>query len=294
MTKSLQPGRAARLLAYLTALLMALLLAAGSLVLLTGRVLSDRDLHAGVATDSRVQALQRERIDGKIDSLAAVYGFSAPAVRAAVSDEALRSFNLEVVDWWMGLWRDDAQAYAPTWSTTELVKLIRSDEGFLATVPSDMRTTVARDEIAYGIGSTLERVVLPVRTSLTEIGLPMVYDRVDVARLAGLMPMAGWLCLGGAALLLALTAALLHRRASMAVTLGGAAIIAAALTLLTLGAGVALLDLPGLAGEVSVVLGLQLSLLLSRVGLRLGVICALMILAGAALTWLGSQRRRNA
>lgn len=292
MTAKTRPARVTRAVALLLALLMTTLLTAAHALLQADALLHDRALHASVATDERVTALQRERIDARIDELAAVYGFAPKTLRDVITTDALHAYNLEVVDWWTGLLGDDAEPEAPTWPTAELTKAVRSDEGFQATVPSDMRTTVARDDIAYGIASTVERIVLPVRTSLTNVGLPMVYERVDVARLAALLPLAGWLLLGAAAVLLPVMLLLLHRRPTLALEYTGAALIAAALVTALLMAVVALADVPGQAGAVSAVLGLQLQLLGEKLAWRLIGMLAAAVVAGALLM-LPARLRRN-
>ena len=296
------PGKAAHILAWVLTILLMLTLTALCLTWQVNRVLTSTDLHESVALDSRVQQAQMERIETSVQELAQRYSFNPETVMNLVTEESIAQYNREVIAWWMGLLGEEPTIDAPTWSTREVEQAVREDELFLENTPSDMRRTTARDKVAYQVGQTVKKTVLPVRADILSILMPKVLEKLDLpvyVHYASLLPL---LCGVAAALLALVILLLMLKRVSKAALYIGTALGASGLCALALCGAVALLGVSGMVGEISTLLAMQMNLLGAKVFLQVGIYAAAALGLGLALIGLHQadirsllrRRRRSA
>ena len=121
-----------------------------------------------------------------------------------------------------------------------------------------MRRTVARDSVAYPVGKTLQKTVIPIRVSVIALAMPKIMERADIPALMGYLSLARAGLLGASIALLAL---ILLTQGKRRFLFGGAGLLAADVLLIALTALIALAKLPRVMAELSDILALQLGLL---------------------------------
>ncbi len=293
MSKIRLPGRAARLVSGVLAFLLMLTLTSTCLAWQVNRVATDSDLHGEIATDSRITAMQMERVRQRVAELAGEYHFREETAMQFITEESLAEYSHKVIAWWMGLLGENPETEAPQWDTGELEQAIREDALFQEHTPANMRRTTARDLIAYEIGMEINRAVLPVRSDILSIAMPKVLEKVAVPVYMRYLAMVPMLCAGASAVLALLILLATLRRASKAARYIGIALAAAALCIVTVGVVVYLLDITGMIGEISTLLASQVSLLTKRVALQSGLFAAGCLAAGLALIALHQKDMRR-
>ena len=286
-TRIAWPARAASvLLALLTALALMICCAA----LLAHSLLTSVSLHESVALDARVTDAQMARITARTEELATQYGFAPESVLSVVTKDSVTAYSREVIAWWMGLLGDEPVLEAPAYPTADVEAAVRADELFQASVPAVQQRTIARDSVAYELGRTVSRAVLPLRTELITLAMPRLLEKVSPPVWMGRLAKLPLVC-GGAALgLMLMILLLLRARPDKAALYTGTALAGAALAVLGLTALLPLLNLGGMAAELSDMLALQLRVLYGRLALR-ALLTALPLLAcGYALLFLHQRR----
>lgn len=283
MKKNRLPGKLAHGLAILTTFLLTVVLSAGCIAWQAREVATDEGLHTSIALNERVQAAQMERIEGAVHGLAEQYHFSPDTVMDLVTPDAIAQYNREVIAWWMQLLSDDPVTDVPEWDASEVEAAVREDALFQENTPSTQRRSVARDGVAYEVGRAVTKAVLPVRTTLLSLALPMALERVDVPRYMRLLTLAPRVCALAAVALCVILVVLMRRRISKALMYLGSALAATALILAGCVAAVWSLGLTAMAGEVSSLLAMQLDLLGGHILLQAAVAMAVCLTAGCLL-----------
>jgi len=283
MKKNRLPGKLAHGLAILATFLLTVVLSVGCITWQVREVAADEDLHTSIALNDRVQAAQMERIEGAVHDLAEQYHFSPDTVMGIVTPEAVAQYNRDVIAWWMQLLTDDPVTDAPEWDASEVEAAVREDALFQENTPSTQRRTIARDGVAYEVGRAVTKAVLPVRTTLLSLALPMALERVDVPHYMQLVNIAPRVCVLAAVALCVILVVLMRRRASKALMYLGSALAATALILAGCVLAVWSLGLTAMAGEVSSLLAMQLDLLIGHILLQAAVVTAVCLAAGCVL-----------
>ena len=280
------------LLGYGLTLLLTASLVLACVLTLAEALLTDRALHERVALDDRVIDIQVARIDGEIRALAETHRFAPETVLELISQDYVRDYGREAVAWWMGLLTGESPAEAPFPDTSAIEEAVKADELFRENTEDFMRRAVARDEIAYPMGKTLQQTVLPIRVSLVSLAMPELTEQVDVAALLGLLGrVRSWLCMAAVAFLALLMLTQGERRCLY----GSAGLLAADVLLIAMTACAALAKLPQAMVEMSAILSLQLSVLLEALlPVVLAVEIALLLLGAGMLILYGVKARRAA
>lgn len=294
MTTNKRPGRLAHSFAIILTLLLVLTLAASCLTWQFHHVLTSADLHASIALHPSVLDAQMARIESVIHTLAEQYHFAPDTVTSIVNRDAVAEYNRDVIDWWMALPSDNPVLSAPVWDASSVETAVREDPFFQENTPAARRRSIARDNIAYEIGQAVTRAVLPVRTQLLSLALPIVLQRIDLPHYVRLLSLAPQLCAVVSVALLVLIALLMMRRIAKALMYWGSALAASALTLLAFGVVLWRLDLISVVAEVSPLLAMQLDLLCGHMALQLGVIALVLLAAGLALIGVHQHQMNRA
>lgn len=292
--KKLLPGRLAHTFAILLTFLMTLTVFAAPLAWQGVRLLTDEALHESVALDSAVNDAQMVRITNMVEDLAAEQSFDPATVLALVTPEAVRTYNVEVVHWWMGLLQPDPVLTAPEWDADAIQDAVREDPLFQEAVSSTLRRATARDKVAYPIAEGIQSTVLPIRDQLVTLAMPKVLEkvseRVDLYSLLDLAGKAPLLLTCVSAVLAMLVLALMHRRVCKGGMYIGSALSAAGLlTLITLGV-IALINPCAMIAQASSLLALQAGLLLKKLALPLVIIAAAELAVGLVLIAVHQRR----
>lgn len=272
------PGRAAHAFAWLLTMALTLCLTLTCLTWQANRLLTDTGLHEDVALDEQVAQAQMARIEKKVNELAQTYSFQPETVMALVDCEALTQYSREVIAWWMGLMQENPSIEVPGFDTGAIETAVREDPLFQESTAANLRRTIARDEVAYQVGLTVKRTVLPVRADILSAVMPKLMEKINLPALAHLVALAPLLC-GIAATVAALALLLLmHKRLSKAGLYIGAGLAAAGICSAGLLGLAGLLNIGGMVAEINSLLALQLDLLMGQVMLQVGL-CALVALA---------------
>ena len=288
--KKLLPGKLAHTLAILLTLLMTLTVFAAPLAWQAVRLLTDEKLHESVALDSDVTDAQMVRITNMVEDLAQEQSFDPATVLALVTPDAVRAYNVEVIQWWMGLMQPDPELSAPEWDAAALQEAVRADSLFQEAVSPTLRRATARDKVAYPIAEAIQSTVLPIRNQLLTLAMPKVLEKVDAPRLlslAGKLPLA---LAGASAVLALLVLALMHRRLCKGGMYIGSALSAAGLLTLAAMGLVMLLNPCDMIARASSLLAMQAGLLLKKLALPLLILAVAELVAGLAL--IGVHQRR--
>ncbi len=285
------PGFFAHALSALLALLLTVSLLLTALTLTMTRVLTDQGLHEGIATDALVTNAQMDAITAKVTALAEAQSFQPETVTALIAPEELRAYNRDVTRWWMDLLTfPEADTAAPVWDTQAIQEAVLEDPLFQEAHTPATRRTIARDQVAFAVGREIQSAVLPLRTQLIALAADAVRDRLDVsAHLDVFTQLPLWL--GGVSAVLALMILLLtHRRLCKGGLYIGSALAAAGLILLLVLVLTAAADVPGMLGELSALLALQVNLLLQALAIPTAGMAAAGLLLGFGL--IGQHQRR--
>ena len=293
MTKIRLPGKFARFVAGVLAFMLMLTLTLTCLTWQVNRVATDRAMHESIATDSRITAMQMERIHQRVEELAGEYHFQAETAMQFITADTLAAHSREAIAWWMGLMGEEPETEAPQWDTGELEQAIREDTLFQENTPANMRRTTARDLIAYEIGLAVDKAVLPVRADILSLVMPKVLETVEVPAYMRYLAMAPMFCAGASAALALLILLVTLRRASKAARYIGVAMVAAALCIVTVGVAAYLLGVAGMVAEISALLAAQVSLLTKQVALQSGLFAAGCLAVGLLLIHLHQKDMRR-
>ena len=281
-----------RMISALLALLAALALVVCCAAMLANSLLASTSLYESVALDARVTDAQMARITARAEELAAKYGFAPQSVLSVVTQDSVTAYSREVIAWWMGLLGDEPVLEAPAYPTADIEAAVRADELFQASIPAVQQRTVARDSVAYEMGRAVSRAVLPLRTELIALVMPRLQERISLPvwmnRLAKLPLVSAGTALG----LMLMIWLFLRTRPDKAALYAGTALAGAALTVLGLTALLPLLNLGGMAAELSDMLALQCGVLYKGLALRALLAALPLLVCGYALIFLHQRSRK--
>lgn len=282
----------ARAVSALLALLTALALVVCCAAMLAHSLLTSTSLHESVALDARVTDAQMERITARAEELATKYGFAPQSVLSVVTQDSVTAYSREVIAWWMGLLGDEPVLEAPAYPTADIEAAVRADELFQASIPAVQQRTVARDSVAYEMGRAVSRAVLPLRTELIALVMPRLQERINLPVWMNRLAKLPLVCAGAALGLMLMILLLLRARPDKAALYAGTALAGAALTVLGLTALLPLLNLGGMAAELSDMLALQCGVLYKGLALRALLAALPLLVCGYALIFLHQRRRK--
>ena len=293
MSKMRRTAWPVRVISALLSVLLALALAVGCAGYMMVSVLTHASLHEQVALDSRVTDMQMARITSQVEELAAQYGFAPESVLDVVTRDSVAAYSREVIAWWMGLLGENPRLEAPGYPTDDVEAAVRADELFRASVPAFRQRTVARDSVAYEVGSTVKCSVLPLRTELMTLAMPTLMEKVDLPLWVGRLEKLPLLCAAAALGLAVLVLLLMHARPDKAALYVGTAVAGAALTVLGITALVPLLDLADMAAEMSDILALQLKVLWGLLARQAALMALPALLCGYGLILIHQRHGRK-
>ena len=225
--KRKQPFLAERGCAWIAAVLLTVFLVVTSVSAITVRAMTSSGLHLSIATDSGKVDRQISHIYENIDRMAEEYGFSAEAVKAAVTREELTEKNREAAAWWTRLMTEGEMGSFPRWDSGSIEDIIYPSM-------SDGSRRENAKMIVSDLTGMIERTVFPIRESLLKIGMKFASSEADLAGMlqsVRKIPLFGLiLCVLTAGLIALLTG----RRFFCSLKYYGAASAAAGLVLLVL------------------------------------------------------------
>lgn len=294
--KKRTPGIWTHVLLTVLALLLVACVTLTGLCWQAARLTWDRQLYLSLTRDS--MPMQLERVYGAIDEVAQTYHFSAETARAVVGEAELQTYWTQVVDWFLNLLSDSPDYQLPVWEDDALVEAVRLDAEFQQYVEAVDRRNVARDAVAGRVGDMIERTMMPLRMPVIAKGFQMVAQRIPVERLVTLLRWAPLAMLGASVVLCLLMLLLCVKCPARASAFIGSGLLGGAgLTALVMLA-VHLLDVAGGCAVVSEPLAVLASALGNRLGVQLGIACAVLALVGAALLavhqrWLSRPAARE-
>ena len=281
-----------RMISALLALLAALALVVCCAAMLANSLLASTSLYESVALDARVTDAQMARITARAEELAAQYDFAPQSVLSVVTQDSVTAYGREVIDWGMGLLGDEPVLEPPAYPAADIEAAVRADELFQASIPAVQQRTVARDSVAYEMGRAVSRAVLPLRTELIALVMPRLQERISLPvwmnRLAKLPLVSAGTALG----LMLMIWLFLRTRPDKAALYAGTALAGAALTVLGLTALLPLLNLGGMAAELSDMLALQCGVLYEGLALRALLAALPLLVCGYALIFLHQRSRK--
>lgn len=275
------PALWAKIISWILSLVMVISMLGGMGLMAMQSLLTDAALHERVALNEEVIDAQMLKINSRVEELAQQHHFKPETVMDIVSREAVAQYGREVVDWWMGMFRAEPDTMIPEFEVADIQAAVRADELFKEHTAESLRLRIARDEVAYEVGMAVKDAVLPIRTSLVELAVPVVLSRVDMARVMELLDMAKKVLLG-LWVALAVLMLLICRGPAGAVYAGGA-VAAAGLLMIPGVLGMMLLELPRMIQPLSEMLSAQVRLLGNEMARDLLMKSGVMILAGQVL-----------
>ena len=277
-------------IAWAAAFLLTLFLAFCLLTALLVQAMTSAGLHAGTATDDRILDEQVRSIYSYIDLLAEEYGFSVDSVKAAVSREDLKTFNLDAAAWWTRVLTEGDSGTVPRWYSAETEKAViaamRSGEG-----QEDPRTVAAE------LSDKIDRTVFPLRETLLTTGLDFVNGKADIPSIIRSVRKLPLLFLALSALTAGVIALLMGREFFRSLKYYGTAMAGTALVLIITGAVLLVMQPVTMLAQASDGLANEFGTLMRTLCLEGGGATLLLLLAGFFCLYLyrnGGLKRRAA
>lgn len=278
------------LLGYLLALMLTVFLTGACVLTVANRLLTDQALYARVAVDERVTSAQLARVEATVLRLSETHHFAPETVMGLLSRERMASYGQDMAAWWTTLLSGAVMLEAPFPNTNDIIEAALADGQFVAATDAFMLRTVARDDVAYPIGKSMQEAAMPLRLSLLMLAIPRLSERLDLpARLSQLGALRTILWAASAVLL----AILLLTQGKYRLPTVSAALLASFVLLAGLTAAVLIADLPGTVTELSTILSLQVSVLQRLLLPSALVVEAALLVSGVALLVLACRGRRE-
>ena len=102
-----------------------------------------------------------------LESLSEQYGFSAETVSNMISEDTFYAYGQKVRDWVHALIEEEEPSLdMPMFYLEGMENAIRSDEGFLASVPSYQQRSVAQNAIVGALERACQERIFPLRSQL--------------------------------------------------------------------------------------------------------------------------------
>lgn len=232
--------------------------------------------------------LAQERVKEQAD----LYGFEAEPVISLIDDNTLRDLHSQASKWWSVLLQDGEVGDQPTWDTSELEEVIRSDANLSAMEDRNRAESLALSG-TESVRKSITRMVLPMRPETIRLGMQKVEKKVDVLNVISFFMGIPWAALALCALLAGLIALLKSRKFNgflqyIGSALGAAALVMIALVILCLCAGIR-----PMIQEASEGLAIQYRSTVSGALIRAGGLTAAMA-AGCVVCLIRSGKSRKA
>ncbi|MDO4482874.1 MAG: hypothetical protein Q4C54_00140 [Clostridia bacterium] len=280
MTKRMYPGKAARCVSFLLALMLTFCIIMAGLTGLMAYLFQNRTIHDRVVSSPEIRTLQLDTINNAAKQLADEYGFDPAYLTGDVTEEELNQFNRDAVSWWLGLINGAVSLNAPEWPTGDMVAAIKADEGFAEAHPEMLQDVVINTKIVSRFTKALRESVLPVRSNIVSFGAGKVLGIKDYTLFTAMVPwlplIFGLLGLVMAGLMLLVCA----KKPALAVAHMCAALAAAGFLLCTLFVVLCLVDVKPIL--YSQVLTMQAKTLMNKLALPLFMISDLLLIGGLA------------
>lgn len=278
------------LLGYLLALMLTFSLTGACALTLMNRLLTDQALYTRLAADEQVTAAQLARLETTVHQLAETYHFAPETVMNLLSGEQMAAYGQDMAAWWTGLLSGAVMPEAPFPDTNDIVEAVMADEQFVASTDAFMLRTVARDNIAYPIGKTMQGAAMPVRVSLLMLAMPRIEERLDVPTLLGQLGALRIILWAASGVLLAL---LLLTQGKYRLPTVSAGLLASFVLLAGVTVALLIADMPGAVAELSPILSLQISVLMRTLLPTLLLMEAALLVIGVVLLVLACRGRRE-
>ena len=237
------------------------------------QALTSAGLHAGTATNDSILDEQIRSIYGYIDLLAEEYGFSSEDVKAAVTREDLKKFNLEAAAWWTRVLTEGESGSVPRWYSAEVEKAVTAAMGNEKT-KDDPRTVVAE------LSDKIDRTVFPLRETLLTTGLEFANEKADIPGIVRSVRKLPMLFLVLSILAAGLIALLMGREPFRSLKYYGTAFAAAGLVMLVLCVTAVIADPGEMVAQASERLAGEVGVLTGKIGLESGAIVLFLLLTG--------------
>ena len=278
-----------RILSIITAFLLMLALT-GTLISLEGtRIAGSKSLHESIAlSDGNIDA-QMERFLENSRSLADSYGISPELITDRVDRETIKDLNRQIIAWWTEIAATGTVEDMPLWDSGDLEDALMADPDLTARVDKVQLKSTAR-RIVSEVQEGLKKTVFPVRDEILTQGMRRVRRMADVRGilkfLTSLPAAAGLISLILAGIIVLLNAAAPGRcMRYLGISAAGTGVLLAVAAVL-----LRLLDAGGMTEKSSVLLGAQVSALVSRLTIEAAAAAVILILAAGLLFRAGRGR----
>ena len=278
------------LLGYLLALMLTVSLTGACVLTVINRLLTDQALYARVAVDEQVTSAQLARVETTVRRLADTLHFAPETVMSLLSREQLAAYGQDMAAWWTDLLGGAVMLDAPFPHTNAIVEAMLTDEQFIAATDAFMLRTVARDNVAYPIGKSMQEAVMPMRVALLMLAMPRISERYDLPTRLGQLGALRTVLWAASAVLLAI---LLLTQGKDRLPTVSASLLASFVLLAGLTAAVLIADLPGAVAGLSSILSLQVSVLLRLLLPSALTVEAILLAGGVALLVLACRGRHE-
>ncbi len=282
------PGRGARMLSAVFALLLTGLLALTVLTAGGLRLLTDPEIHLRSALAQDAMDLQMARIEEKLGAIAEEYGLAPETLKALVTREDVEKLNESVVRWWTGAVVSGKLEARPAFHLEGAEEALRADEAWIAgmnplTVNNAIYAVVGKAERAVADSAVL------FRDMLVKTGIELAGRRINLEEVMGLLPRLPRLlgiCCG---LLAGFIALIMSRRILTAGQYIGGAFGGAGLLMLGMIPLMRSLRLREMVAEASELLAVQFTHLTRAADAGLVILAIGMAALGAVLMILGKR-----
>ncbi len=284
-----QPATAARIAAFLLAVLLAGILLLLCTTVTVSRLTSSDTLYMETAMNPEILDTETEQIRAGIDTLAEKYGFDAEKMAELFNREAVAEFGKRAVTWWTGIITRGSVTEIPAFDLTGAEALLDGDASFSEGLQG-WQIREKKEQVTEAIGKVVSDAVIPVRTLVVNGVFRKVLDKVplkkllEISRSLMLPLLAAAFCLSG---LLALT---VSRRLHCSLLYFGGSFGAAGLIVILVTGLFLLMNIRGMIGEISANLTRQFILVERKILLQAGATALLLLAAGAAGLVFGNRR----
>lgn len=266
------PGAASHVFAVICTLLLTLFVFLGSCMLLVSNLLTNREMHCQIAGSPEIADAQMDAIGRRIKYIAEENKVKEKDIMP--SRESVQNYGVQIVDWWMGLIKQDPVLKIPSYDPD-----YDADNG-----------EEAPEETEDRIVDAVQRAVFPLRRELLDIGVPLVLKYADLYNYSRYIPhitAALWLMALFAAGLIAL---LLARRLFVSLQYIGGGLGAAGLLVACVPLLIKCIGLEPWLAQANTILLSQYSMLTRMITVWTLILGIILLIAG--LTCIGVYRKK--
>lgn len=272
--------------AWTATFLLTLLLSICNLSLLAVQALTSTGLHTAILTNEQILDRQTESIYEYIDLLANEYGFSGEEIRNCISREDLRTFNLEIAEWWKNVLTEGKTYTIPRWYSPDM-------ENAVFTAMSGKNLKEDPRTIAADLTEKIDRTVFPLREVLLITGFDMINDRADLPEILRSLQRIPFMTLVFALLAAGIIALALARDSLRSLKHYGTALAGAGLVIGASGMMKLLLQPGNTLAQASAVLAEDFGALMRTLLLEAGAAALLLLCAGYICLYIYRRRKQK-